>query len=76
MSDFDAITEESLVRKGGRKWSSFTGSIGAFIAEMDFGVAPAVRQSLQTIDDRDLYGYAPADLVAELKTATSNLPVM
>ena len=40
MSDFDAITEESLVRKGGRKWSSFPGSIGAFIAEMDFGVAP------------------------------------
>ena len=72
MSDFDAITEESLVRKGGRKWSSFPGSIGAFIAEMDFGVSPAVRQSLQTIDDRDLYGYAPADLVTDLKTATSN----
>ena len=36
MSDFDAITEESLVTKGGRKWSSFPGSIGAFIAEMDF----------------------------------------
>ena len=72
MFDFDAITEESLVAKGGRKWSSFPGSIGAFIAEMDFGVAPAVRQALQTVDERDLYGYAPADAVADLRTATSS----
>jgi cystathionine beta-lyase len=71
MSEFDAITQESLVAKGGRKWSAFPGSIGAFIAEMDFGVAPAVRRSLQVIDDRDLYGYAPADLTAELRAATS-----
>ncbi|UVI37219.1 MalY/PatB family protein [Brevibacterium spongiae] len=71
MTEFDAITQESLITKGGRKWSSFPGSIGAFIAEMDFGVAPAVRQALQTIDERDLYGYAPADLVSDLKTATS-----
>lgn len=71
MSEFDAITQESLVAKGGRKWSAFPGSIGAFIAEMDFGVAPAVRRSLKVIDDRDLYGYAPADLTAELRAATS-----
>lgn len=71
MSDFDAITEESLVAKGGRKWSTFTGSIGAFIAEMDFGVAPAIRQALQTIDERDLYGYAPYALTGELKSATA-----
>lgn len=71
MLDLDAITQESLVGKGGRKWSSFPGSIGAFIAEMDFGVAPAVRQALTEIDDRDLYGYAPHDLTAELKSATA-----
>lgn len=71
MSEFDAITEESLVAKGGRKWSTFPGSIGAFIAEMDFGVAPAIRQALRTIDERDLYGYAPYALTAELKSATA-----
>ncbi|MGO2861720.1 MAG: MalY/PatB family protein [Brevibacterium sp.] len=71
MLDLDSITQESLVAKGGRKWSSFPGSIGAFIAEMDFGVAPAVRQALREIDDRDLFGYAPYDVTADLKSATS-----
>src|SRR5699024_2085432 len=46
--------------------------IGAFIAEMDFGVAPAVRQALREIDERDLFGYAPYDLTADLKSATAN----
>nr|WP_245162237.1 aminotransferase class I/II-fold pyridoxal phosphate-dependent enzyme [Brevibacterium marinum] len=67
----DSITQDSLVAKGGRKWSSFPGSLGAFIAEMDFGVAPAVRQALREIDERDLFGYAPQAIVAELKSATS-----
>ncbi len=71
MLDLDAITQESLVAKGGRKWSTFPGSIGAFIAEMDFGVAPAVRQALREIDERDLYGYPPYDINADLKSATS-----
>lgn len=71
MDDLDAITEESLVAKGGRKWSSFPGSLGAFIAEMDFGVAPVVREALVALDDRDLYGYAPAGIVDDLRQATS-----
>lgn len=72
MSELDAITQESLVAKGGRKWSTFPGSIGAFIAEMDFGVAPAVRQALREIDERDLYGYAPHELTADLRSATAD----
>lgn len=71
MQDLDSITEGSLIAKGGRKWSSFPGSLGAFIAEMDFGVAPEVRQALREIDSRDLFGYAPQSVVSELKTATS-----
>lgn len=71
MDDLDAITEESLVAKGGRKWSTYPGSLGAFIAEMDFGVAPVVREALAEIDERDLYGYAPARLVADLREATA-----
>ena len=71
MHDLDTITQASLSTKGGRKWSSFPDSIGAFIAEMDFGVAPAVRQALQEIDERDLYGYAPKGITADLKSATS-----
>lgn len=71
MHDLDAITEESLVAKGGRKWSSYPGSLGAFIAEMDFGVAPVIRQALAEIDERDLYGYAPTQMVADLRVATA-----
>ena len=71
MHDLDAITEESLVAKGGRKWSSYPGSLGAFIAEMDFGVAPVIRDALAEIDERDLYGYAPAQMVADLRVATA-----
>ncbi|WP_240372743.1 MalY/PatB family protein [Brevibacterium zhoupengii] len=71
MQDLDSITEESLIAKGGRKWSSFPGSLGAFIAEMDFGVAPGVRQALREVDERDLFGYAPQSIVADLKSATS-----
>ncbi|SDR82803.1 cystathione beta-lyase [Brevibacterium sandarakinum] len=71
MQDLDSITEDSLIAKGGRKWSSFPGSLGAFIAEMDFGVAPAVRQALREVDERDLFGYAPQSIISDLKSATS-----
>lgn len=71
MQDLDSITEESLIAKGGRKWSSFPGSLGAFIAEMDFGVAPGVREALRDVDERDLYGYAPQSIISDLKSATS-----
>lgn len=71
MQNLDSITEESLIAKGGRKWSSFPGSLGAFIAEMDFGVAPGVRQALREVDERDLYGYAPQSIVSDLKSSTS-----
>lgn len=71
MQDLDSITEDSLIAKGGRKWSSFPGSLGAFIAEMDFGVAPGVRQALRDVDERDLFGYAPQSIITDLKSATS-----
>lgn len=71
MQDLDSITEDSLIAKGGRKWSSFPGSLGAFIAEMDFGVAPDVRQALRDVDERDLFGYAPQSIISDLKSATS-----
>ncbi|SMY02690.1 MULTISPECIES: MalY/PatB family protein [unclassified Brevibacterium] len=71
MQDLDSITEESLIAKGGRKWSTFPGSLGAFIAEMDFGVAPGVREALRDVDERDLFGYAPQAIVSDLKSATS-----
>lgn len=57
MTDFDAITIEHLRQVGGSKWSRFPGTIGAFIAEMDFGAAPAITQALHAAVDRGNFGY-------------------
>jgi cysteine-S-conjugate beta-lyase len=58
--DFDAIDVESLRRIGGVKWSTVPDSIGAFVAEMDFGTAPSIVQALHGMVDTGLFGYLPA----------------
>ncbi|HLS48607.1 MAG TPA: hypothetical protein VK024_01310, partial [Actinomycetaceae bacterium] len=44
---FDAITVEQLRAAGSTKWSRFPQDVGAFIAEMDFGVPPRVTEVVQ-----------------------------
>ncbi|GAA3751625.1 aminotransferase class I/II-fold pyridoxal phosphate-dependent enzyme [Microbacterium kribbense] len=56
---FDQITVEQLRRIGGMKWSRFPEAIGAFVAEMDFGVAPVVHAAIQSAVDAGLHGYLP-----------------
>lgn len=68
---YDDVSIESLVDKGSCKWSTYPGAIGAWTAEMDFGVAPAIRDTLTTLNDRDLYGYAPPALTRDMAAATS-----
>jgi cystathionine beta-lyase len=59
---FDALTEEALRAAGSLKWTRYGSALGAFVAEMDFGTAPAVTQSLHDTVDRAQLGYlAPAD---------------
>jgi len=57
---FDAVTIEALRRVGGVKWSLFPDKIGAFVAEMDFGTAPAVAQALHSAVDVGMVGYLPS----------------
>ncbi|MBB6063696.1 MalY/PatB family protein [Pseudoxanthomonas broegbernensis] len=59
--DFDAITLDQLRAGGGLKWSAFPDCIGAFVAEMDFGTAPAVREALRDAIARDRLGYLSAE---------------
>ncbi|WP_227497274.1 MalY/PatB family protein [Planctomonas psychrotolerans] len=60
-SRFDEITREQLSRAGSRKWSLYPDTIGAWVAEMDFGTAPAVKEALhRAVDDCDLGYLAPA----------------
>lgn len=69
MTDFDAITAAALQAAGSRKWTAFPGCIGAFVAEMDFGIAPPIRQALDKAMADGLTGYLTARLLQDLGSA-------
>ncbi|HEY6748664.1 MAG TPA: aminotransferase class I/II-fold pyridoxal phosphate-dependent enzyme [Mycobacteriales bacterium] len=60
MTDFDRIDIPTLRRAGGLKWSLYPDAIGAFVAETDFGTAPAVTAALHEAVDAGAFGYLPA----------------
>lgn len=70
-SAFDAIEVEHLRRIGGLKWTMFPDAVGAFVAEMDFGVAPGISRALHTAVDQGLFGYLPQSLSDEMSAATA-----
>lgn len=64
MSDFaariDALTPADLRRVGSRKWTvPAEGQIGAFIAEMDFGVAQPISDAVNALIAAGNTGYVP-----------------
>lgn len=69
---YDDLTEADLREAGSMKWTAYPGKTGAWVAEMDFGVAPAVQEAISTAVSRGLTGYLPAWLTAELAEATSD----
>ncbi|AZS35783.1 Cystathionine beta-lyase [Microbacterium lemovicicum] len=69
--DFDGITEAELRLNGSVKWTMFPETIGAFVAEMDFGLAPAISGALKSAVDRGVTGYLPPQLAADLSAATA-----
>lgn len=66
--DFDASVAQ-LRATGSVKWSQHPEALGAFVAEMDFGTAPAVTRALHDTVDQGLLGYLPDALVAHLGEA-------
>ena len=60
MLSFDALSEDSLRARGSLKWTRYGDAIGAFVAEMDFGTAPAVTRALHRAVDGGALGYLPA----------------
>ena len=72
MIDFDSIGIDQLQRAGGAKWTSFPGTIGAFVAEMDFGTAPTVLQAVRAATDRGLFGYLPNGIADQMSEAAAN----
>ena len=56
---FDALTADDLRATGSLKWTAFPGTLGAWVAEMDFPTAPPVAAALHDAVDRGLLGYLP-----------------
>ncbi len=68
---FDDITVEQLVAQGSMKWTRMPGHLAAFVAEMDFGTAPAVTEALQGVLDASQFGYLPPAATRDMSQATS-----
>ena len=66
---FDALTEEALRAGGGLKWTRYGPAIGAFVAEMDFGTAPAVTAALHEAVDRGRLGYLTTEAATDMARA-------
>jgi cystathionine beta-lyase len=68
--DLDAMTAHELRERGSLKWTKFdAGTIGAFVAEMDFGTAPPVLAALHAAVAGASFGYLPPGPRAELAEA-------
>jgi cystathionine beta-lyase len=66
---FDSLTADRLRENGSLKWTAFPGKIGAWVAEMDFPVAPPIAAALHDAVDRSMFGYLPTSLVAGMVDA-------
>ena len=67
----DALTTADLVAAGSLKWTTYPNAIGAWVAEMDFGLAPEVSAAMADIIGRQLTGYAPMPMRSEIREATA-----
>jgi cystathionine beta-lyase len=68
-SPFDAVDVEALRRRRTVKWRLYGDDVlAAWVAEMDFDVAPVVRAAILEAVDREDFGYVEPDL-SELTTA-------
>ena len=54
---FETRTIEELAAERSRKWSAFPGTIGMWVAEMDFGISPEIRDYLISEAHRGSLGY-------------------
>ncbi len=67
----DATTVDDLVARGSMKWTSHPGCLGAWVAEMDFGLATVIRGELERVLSLEMSGYEPWDLRRDIKVATA-----
>jgi cystathionine beta-lyase len=68
---FETPDTDELRRRGSVKWTAFPEAIGAFVAEMDFGLAPVIAEALRREVDLARTGYLPTAASAALGEATA-----
>jgi cysteine-S-conjugate beta-lyase len=69
----DQTTADELRQRGSLKWTrGGPGVLGTFVAEMDFGAAPAVQAALLDAMDRRDYGYISDHAAATLRAACAD----
>lgn len=67
---FDDITAQSLRAANWKKWVEVGTATGAWVAEMDFGTAPAVRETLRrAAESGEGLGYLPTASRAAMQNA-------
>ncbi|MET8563540.1 MalY/PatB family protein [Streptomyces flaveolus] len=72
-SGFDDISIETLLERQTLKWGRHGGAVlGAWVAEMDFPVAPAVREAVHDAVERGQTGYPLRDIRTGLPSACSD----
>lgn len=59
VTEFDTLSADHLQTVIGKKWTTYEGCIGAFVAEMDFGSSPEVKAELTRIVQDGFFGYMP-----------------
>lgn len=69
--EFDSIAVADLETVAGKKWSTFPGCTGAWVAEMDFGTAPAIQDQLRRVVNEGFFGYLPDFLRNEMQAASA-----
>lgn len=57
MTHFEDVDLDRLARVGANKWTAIPGQIGTFVAESDYGTAPAVLEALREQVDAANFGY-------------------
>lgn len=71
--DPDGLTAHDLRARGSLKWTRFGGdTIGAWVAEMDFGPAPPVVAALHAAVEQGMFGYLPPGPAGELALACAH----
>lgn len=65
-------TPSQLVERSSMKWTRFPNTIGAFVAEADFGVAPPIHKALEEMANKELFAYTPEWLLKDVQRATSD----